>query len=174
MSKKEVRILEKINPLARLRRRREEKSEREWRIARLGRICPACAVPLEVSFKVSGNVVVTSLKCPKCWRGWGHAELIKGAGGRPGGEVDVGRIAGLRDQVLGWFEQNTRPHEAALVARLLADMLEGVYGAPVDPETYERLAKLLAGPRVGAGQVDRRQERGGRSKEPGEPEAMYA
>ena len=165
--------IKKINPLARLRRRREEKSECEWRIARLGRICPACAVPLEVSFKVSGNVVVTSLRCPKCRRGWGHAEPIRGAGGRPSEEVDVGRIAGLCDRVLGWFEQNTKPHEAALVARLLADMLEGTYGAPVDPETYERLAKLLANPRAGAGQMDRRRERG-RSKEPGEPEVMYA
>jgi len=76
--------------------------------------------------------------------------------------------------VLGWFEQNTRPHEAALVARLLADMLEGVYGAPVDPETYERLAKLLAGPRANTGQEGPRRGHGGRSKEPGEPEVMYA
>ena len=97
MPKNDMTIFEKINPLARLRRRREEKSEREWRIARLGRICPACAVPLEASSKVSGDVVVTSLKCPKCRRGWGYAEPIRGADGRPSGEIDVRRIAGICD-----------------------------------------------------------------------------
>jgi hypothetical protein len=82
MLEKEMTIFERINPLARLRRRRWEKSGRERRIVKLGRICPACAVPLEVSSEeVGGNVVVTKLSCPKCRRGWGYAELIQGANG---------------------------------------------------------------------------------------------
>jgi hypothetical protein len=164
---KKMTVFEKINPLARLRRRREEKSEREFRIVKLGRICPVCAVPLEVSSEeVGGNVVVTTLKCPKCRRGWGYAEPIQGTGGRSSGEVDVGRVAELGYRVLNFFEKNSKPHEAALVARLLADMLEGVYGAPVDPETYGVIArgfKIAAAKRYGLKYRE----------ESGEPGVMY-
>ena len=161
--------IEKINPLARLRRRRCEKSEREFRIVELGRICPVCVVPLEVSSEVLGdNVVMTKLNCPKCRRGWGYAEPVQGANGRSkSGEVDVRRVADLGNRVLGFFERNSKPHEAALVTRLLADLLEGVYGAPVDPETYVQIArgfKIAAAKRYGL----KYQE------ESGEPGVMYA
>jgi len=164
MPKNETTLLEKINPLARLRRRRCEKSGREFRIVKLGRICPACAVPLEVSSEEVGNLVMTKLNCPKCRRGWGYAEPIQGANGRSkSGEVDVGRVADLGDRVLGFFERNSKPHEAALVTRLLADMLEGVYGAQ---KTYVRIArgfKIAAMKRYGLKYRE----------ESGEPGVMY-
>jgi hypothetical protein len=167
MPKKETTVFEKINPLARLKRRQCEKSEREWRIAKLGRICPVCAVPLEVSSEEVGNLVMTKLKCPKCRMGWGYAEPIQGANGRSkSGEVDVRRVAELGYRVLDWFELNSKPHEAALVARLLADMLEGVYGVPVDQKTYVQIArgfKIAAMKRYGL----RYRE------ESGEPGVMY-
>lgn len=189
--------IERINPLGRLMRRREEKIDREFKIVKLGRICPVCAVPLEVSSEeVGGNVVVTKLNCPKCRRGWGYAEPIQDVGGKPAdpcppnagceagtgdhtagardtdrrmesGEVDVRRVAELGYRVLNFFEKNSKPYEAALVTRLLADLLEGVYGAPVDRETYERIArgfKIAAAKRYGL----KYQE------ESGEPEVMYA
>jgi hypothetical protein len=44
-------VFERINPLGWLRRRGLRKHEREWRIVKLGQVCPRCAVPLEVSLK---------------------------------------------------------------------------------------------------------------------------
>jgi hypothetical protein len=76
--------IEKISPLARLRRRGLGKHEREWRIVKLGRICPGCLVPVEVSSQeVGNNLAATEFKCPECWRVWGYAEQIQGIRRKP-------------------------------------------------------------------------------------------
>jgi len=84
MPKKEMAILERINPLGWLRRRRCRKVNREFRIVELGRICPVCAVPVKVSSQeVGNNLATTEFKCPKCWRVWGYAEQIQGIRRKP-------------------------------------------------------------------------------------------
>ena len=86
---------------------------------------------------------------------------------RPDERINVKRVAELGDRVLDFFERNSKPHEAALVTRLLADMLEGVYGVPVDQKTYVQIArgfKIAAAKRYGL----KYQE------ESGEPGVMYA
>ena len=73
-----VRIgIERINPLGWLRRRELRKHEHEWRIVKLGRICPACLVPVEVSFQEIGSNLAAEFTCPKCWRVWGYVEPIQ-------------------------------------------------------------------------------------------------
>ena len=80
-----VRIdIEKLNPLGWLRRRELRKQEREWMIVKLGRICPACLVPVEVSFQeIGSNLTATEFTCPKCWRVWGYVEPIQDVERKP-------------------------------------------------------------------------------------------
>lgn len=63
--------------------------------------------------------------------------------GKADRRVDLNRVAELGDDVLKFFEVKSKPHEAALVARLVADVLEAEYGMVVDSEAYERILRQL-------------------------------
>jgi len=68
--------IEKISPLAWLRRRRQEKIDRELRIVELGRICPRCLIPVKV--EVGDGCVV--FRCSECRSGWGLARPSQNTG----------------------------------------------------------------------------------------------
>jgi hypothetical protein len=168
-------VLERINPLARLRRRGLGKREREWRIVELGQVCPRCAVPLEVSFE--GNLVWYS--CPRCQRGWGTGVdnspnvLI-----RDGGETrardrgaNVKHVDGLCGAVISFISKRSDPNKGTLAAMIAAEILVTRFGLPVAQETYRKILEKM-GLRELAPNEEKTEAAGPR--ESGEPETMYA
>ena len=165
--------IEKISPLARLRRRGLIKHEREWRIVELGQVCPRCAVPLEVSFE--GNL--TWYRCPRCRRGWGAGVNSSDVLTRDGGEtrargrgVNVKHVDGLCGAVINFISKRSDPSEGTLAAMIAAEILVTRFGLPVAQETYRKILEKM-GLRELAPNEEKTEAAGPR--ESGEPDKIY-
>jgi hypothetical protein len=163
--------IEKIGPLARLRRRGLGKHEREWRIVELGQICPRCAMPLEVLFE--GNL--TWYRCPRCQRGWGAGANSPNVLTRDGGEtrargrgVNVKHVDGLCGAVINFVSKRSDPNEGTLAAMIAADILVTRFGLPVSQETYLKILE-----KIGLRKLAPNEEKTEGPRESGEPDKMF-
>jgi Zn-finger nucleic acid-binding protein len=173
MPKKEMAILERINPLGWLRRRGLGKHEREWRIVELGQVCPRCAVPLEVSFE--GNL--TWYRCPRCQRGWGAGVNSSDVLTRDGSETrardrgaNAKRVDGLCGAVINFISKRSDPNRGTLAAMIAAEILVTRFGPPVAQETYRKILEKI-GLRDLAPSDEETEAAGPR--ESGEPDKMF-
>jgi len=165
--------IEKIGPLARLRRRGLIKHEREWRIVELGQVCPRCAVPLEVSFE--GNL--TWYRCPRCQSGWRTGVNSPNVLTRDGGETrargrgaNAKHVDGLCGAVISFISKRSDPNEGTLAAMIAADILVTRFGPPVTQETYRKILEKI-GLRELAPSDEETEAAGPR--ESGEPDKMF-
>jgi hypothetical protein len=163
--------IEKINPLARLRRRGLRKHEREWRIVELGQVCPRCAMPLEVSFE--GNL--TWYSCPRCQRGWGTGVNSPNVLTRDGDKirargkvVNVKHVDGLCGAVIHFISKRSDPSEGTLAAMIAAEILVTRFGLPVAQETYRKILE-----KIGLRELVPNEEKTEGPRESGEPDKMF-
>jgi len=167
--------IERINPLARLRRRGLGKRERDWKIVELGQVCPRCAMPLEVSFEDN----LTWYRCPRCQKGWAtHIDNSQDVLTRDGGEtrarggvVNVKHVGGLCGAVVSFISKRSDPNEGTLAAMIAADILVTRFGPPVTQETYRKILE-----KIGLSELVQNEEKteAAGPRESGDPELMYA
>jgi hypothetical protein len=165
--------IERINPLARLRRRGLRKFEREWRIVELGQVCPRCAVPLEASFE--GNLVW--YRCPRCRKGWGAGVNSSDVLTRDGSETrargrgaNVKHVDGLCGAVINFISKRSDPSEGTLAAMIAAEILVTRFGPPVAQETYRKILE-----KIGLRELvpNEKETEAAGPRESGEPDKMF-